>query len=228
MGYAASVSRLLACPFCRALFAKGETDGTCPQCGVRLEPMHRLPPSPEALDDQSGVHRPVAADEQVLPWTYLGRGRGALLALALLGLVTFFLPWVQMTKPELVALSGYDLACGRAGWLWGGATAWLVTVPLVLTRRTFASMRGVRVITTLFCAMTLGEVLMLIVRAPQSSAVHKVTFDWGVGLHASAVASVLGVFFAVRFGVGPQQRAEAPAAEPARTPTHTGNGQTLH
>src|SRR5580692_8956156 len=76
---------LLACPFCRELFDRRE-EKSCAVCGVALVPMERLPPSSEVATED-GI--PDAPEYQPLPVTYLGRGRGALAALALLGVVAF-------------------------------------------------------------------------------------------------------------------------------------------
>jgi len=136
----------------------------------------------------------------MLPLGYLGRGRGALLALSLLGLACFFAPWVVMMKPETAVWSGFDLARGRVGWLWGGAVGWFVMVPLVASRRTIRSMRGVRVVTALFASLTLAEVSMLVLLPPASSRHAVVDFAWGWGLWASGLVSLLGIFFGARFG----------------------------
>src|SRR5688572_31075404 len=65
---------------------------------------------------------------------------------------TLFRSWVVLRIPEELTLSGFDLARGRAGWLWGGAVAWFILLPLVWTRRSIAKMRGVRIICCLFAA----------------------------------------------------------------------------
>src|SRR5690606_29915429 len=122
--------------------------------------MDELPPSLEALEEEAIAGEIVHPAERDLPKTYFGRGRGALLLLSVLGLACFFAPWVVMTRPELASYSGFDLARGRAGWLWGGAVAWFILGPLVYTRRSVARMRGVRIICCLFAAMTLGEVIV--------------------------------------------------------------------
>ena len=227
--YAHGVSRLLACPFCRELFSQGETDGVCPECGVKLEPMEKLPPSLEAMADEVETFGPTPAEDEVLPWTFWGRGRGALILLALAGLGAFFAPWVDMTLPEQLSISGFDLARGRAGWLWGGAIAWFVSLPLVWTRRSVMRMRGVRIIVTLFASMTLGETLMLMSRPPGGSSLVPVAFSWGWGLYASAAISLAGMYFGARFGGRLDQQRLAPT--PAHTCSagdETSAGRTLH
>src|SRR5579872_6633986 len=76
---------LFACPFCREMFDRSERRA-CAVCGVALVPLDRLPLSDDAraIDDE-----PDQPEHDPLPLTYLGRGRGALAALAVAGLVAF-------------------------------------------------------------------------------------------------------------------------------------------
>lgn len=189
---------LYACPFCRALYSKGEAD-TCPDCGVGLLPLERLPPSYEASLEEPPAP-PVLPENEILPKGDFSRGRGAILLLAVLGLVAFFLPWVEMTLPSEELRSGFDLARGRAGWLWGGAVAWFVLIPLVLTRRTINAMRGVRPIVVLFSSMSLVEVTMMILLRPSGPSSIPVAYSWGLGFYATLVIGVLATAIAFRFG----------------------------
>jgi hypothetical protein len=196
---------------------------------VKLEPMEKLPPSPEAIADEVEMLGATPPEDEVLPWTYWVRGRGALLLLALAGLGAFFAPWVDMTLPEQMSISGFDLARGRAGWLWGGAIAWFVSLPLVWTRRSVTQMRGVRIIVTLFAAMTLGETLMLVSRPPGGSSLVPVAFSWGWGLYASAAISLAGMYFGARFGGSLERRGAATRpADAGNTRGASSAGQTLH
>jgi hypothetical protein len=221
-----SVSRLLACPFCRTIYRRGETAGLCPECDVRLVPIQRLAPSPEALADALDDAGPQADESRVYPWTYPGRGRGLLIGLSVLGMLAFLLPWVRMTRPELVSISGYDLARGRAGWLWGGAVAWSVILPLVVSRRTITQMRGARVIVTLLAAVTLGQIVMLLAFPPRAGPVVPLAFDWSWGMYASAALSALGVLVGLRFGGSLEEPRGRTAPRPERAPGR--DGQWLH
>jgi hypothetical protein len=147
-----------------------------------LEPEAELPPE----------HRPFR-------WDDFGRGRGALLALALLGIAAFFCPWVIVSRPEDMVLRGFDLARGRAGWLWGGATGFFVLLPLLWTRRTIAALRGARVIATLFAAMTWLEIVVLLAFPPRRSMVP-IELEWRWGVYASAAVSLIATLVAVRLG----------------------------
>jgi len=198
LGYPGVMAALRACPFCRKLYTSEEAS-TCPECEVALVPMSKLPPSLEALEEEADEGPLTFPENQPLPVTYMGSGRGALLALSALGLFAFFLPWVELTAPESAVYSAFDLARGRAGFLWGGATAWLVMIPLVITRRTIARMRGVRVVAVMFAAMTLSETLMLWLLPPRRG-MTPLELHFRYGLFVSGAISLLGMIVAARFG----------------------------
>jgi hypothetical protein len=230
--YPYPMAALQACPFCRKLFTAGEARA-CPDCDVALVGMNQLPPSLDALEEEAEQGHVTFPEDQPLPTTYMGRGRGALIALSLAGLGAFFLPWVELTMPEAAVYSAFDLARGRAGWLWGGATAWLVMIPLVLTRRTIARMRGVRVVTILFAAMTFTEALMLWLLPPRRG-VTPLELHFRYGLFLSGAISLLGVAVAARFGGSLDNLPKflldtrVPGAPADATANETSDGQTLH
>lgn len=226
------MAALQACPFCRKLFTSDEAKA-CPDCDVALVAMNKLPPSLDALEEEGAQGGVIFPEEQPLPATYMGRGRGALLALSVLGLIAFFLPWVELSKPENAVYSAFDLARGRAGWLWGGATAWLVMIPLVLTRRSIARMRGVRIVTVMFAAMTLSEVLMLWLMPPRRG-MAPLELHFRYGLFLSGAISLAGMAVAARFGGSLDNlpkflldTREAGATERAAA-RETSAGKTLH
>jgi hypothetical protein len=232
VGYSGSMAALRACPFCRKLYTAGEAT-SCPECEVPLVSMSRLPPSLDALEDEAEQGQLTLPEHLPLPATYMGRGRGALLVLSGLGLFAFFLPWVELTAPEAVVYSAFDLARGRAGFLWGGATAWLVMIPLVITRRTIARMRGVRIVTVMFAAMTLTEALMLWLLPPRRG-VTPLEIHFRYGLFLSAGISLVAMAVAARFGGSLDKlpkflldaRQESDAVAPGSG--ETSDGQTLH
>jgi hypothetical protein len=227
MRYALRVARLLACPFCRSLFASAEAR-QCPECGVKLVPMENLPESLDVAADEFEAGEIVLPEQRPLPWNYFGRNRGALLLIAALGLGLFFAPWVELRMPEYSVRSGFDLARGRAGWLWGGAAGWLVTLPLVWTRRTIQRLRGVRLVTALFAAMTLIEAGMLLSTPPQSSHRLPLEIVWRWGIYASLLTSLAGIAAALRLGgtLRDLPRIVTDIASP--DPTQTSRGETLH
>lgn len=191
------MARLVACPFCRELFDEREVE-RCPDCGLPVVPLERLPPVPEALADED---RPFVPEENrplgFWTWRY---GRGPLLCLALLGAALFFAPWVTLTRADDVTLRGFDLARGNAPWLWGGALGWFLMVPLVLSRRTRAHLWGVRVIAATFAAMTAGEAALLLARPPADPSYFSYGVEYTWGLYASGLVSLVAVAVAARLG----------------------------
>jgi hypothetical protein len=208
---------LVACPFCRVMYERSEAS-ICSVCGMKLVPFERLPPSADALAEEPPAFATLPEDE-VLPWTFLGRGRGALLGLSILGVLLFFAPWVVIEIPEDVVRSGFDLARGRAGWLWGGVTGFFILIPLVITRRSIHKLRGARPIAVAFSAMTLGEVVVLISMPPPIRRVPlELHFAWGI--YASGLVSFASTLVAIWLG----------GALPAVPPTsrESSAGKTLH
>lgn len=187
---------LVACPFCRELFERGEAQ-TCPMCGVALTDVSKLPPSPDPSDES--YEEPLPPHMEPLGWAYLGRGRGALIVLALAGLAMFFAPWVIEQAPEIRTLSGFALA-RRLGWLWAPAIAWFVLLPLVISRRSIYKMRGARVAVAFLATIVLTTVGVRLAFAPVSSVLRPVRFVWGYGLYATGVAGALTLLMAARFG----------------------------
>ena len=232
LGYSGAMAALRACPFCRKLYTTSE-GSTCPDCDVSLVAMSQLPPSLDALEDEVEEGKITFPEDQPLPSTYMGSGRGALLAISVLGLIAFFLPWVELAAPESAVYSAFDLARGRAGFLWGGATAWLVMIPLVLTRRTINRMRGVRIVAAMFAAMTFTEALMLWLMPPHRGKTP-LELHFRYGLFVSAAISLVGVVVAARFGgsldklpkflLDTRQARPTPGARDSETSA----GQTLH
>lgn len=208
---------LVACPFCREMFEAGE-HAACPECEVALVATHRLPKTQAELDAEAARTPP---DEVVLPWTYVGRGRALVVGLAVAGLLAFLLPWVRESVPEMQVLSGLDLA-RRLGWLWAPAVAWFVMIPLVITRRSVARMRGARVAIGFLAAMALAAVLVRVLNAPASTALRTVRFAWGEGLWITAAIAAATLVAAARFGGAPHEPpGSTPAPGPARPPRET-------
>jgi hypothetical protein len=187
---------LLACPFCRELFEEGETDA-CPVCQVPLAKLSALPPSLDALHEDGEV--PTAPEFERLPLTYLGRSKGLLAAVALLGLGCFFLPWVRLTMPYVAEKSAFDLARERIGWLWACCAAWGVLVPTVLSRRSIVQMRGARVAAAFLSAIPAVSVSVLLAKPPRGSLIP-VRYTWDWPMWATLAASVLALLLSLRLG----------------------------
>ncbi|HZO16214.1 MAG TPA: hypothetical protein VFB62_23230 [Polyangiaceae bacterium] len=192
------MGELFACPFCRQLYEKGEVE-ICPECDVHVKPLAELPPSHDAQLLDEPEHE-VPPEDQLLPWTYVGRGRGALAVLALAGLAAFFMPWVHEFSPEIRTLSGFEFA-RHLPWIWAGGVAWFILLPLALSRRTIRQMRGARVAAGFLAGMVLTTVaarLSIVVRPPHPLV--PVRYSWGSGLYTAGALALIALFFAVRFG----------------------------
>jgi len=190
--------------------------------------MENLPQSLDVVADEHEAGELVLPEQRPLPWNYFGRSRGALLLIAVLGLLLFFAPWVEVRMPDSSVRSGFDLARGRAGWLWGGAAGWLVTLPLVWTRRTIVRLRGVRFVTALFAAMTLIEAGMLLSTPPQSSHHVPLEIVWRWGIYASLANALVGLVTAARLGGDLQHLPRIVTDMSSPNPRETSSGETLH
>ncbi len=184
-----------ACPFCRELYADGE-QATCAVCAVALVPFERLAPSREVLDEDGALQDPAS---ELLPRAYWRRGRGLLAAFALFGLAAFVSPWVHVTMPDITTYSGMALA-RRLGWPWGAGVAWFVLLPVVLSRRTIAKMRGARVAACFLSAVPGTTAALLLALPPHGSHGVPVRFTFGWGVHATLALSVIALGLALFFG----------------------------
>ncbi|MFW5741593.1 MAG: hypothetical protein ACOC1F_14675 [Myxococcota bacterium] len=195
MGYAAfTLTELLACPFCRELFPPGEVQ-VCPTCGLPLTPMSKLPASYEASLEDDWPEEPEWED---LGWGFVRRGRGALMAAAIVGTALFFAPWVHVTAPEIVTLTGFELA-RTLGWIWGCLVSWLMLLATVVSRRSVAKMRGARVAAALFSALPLVTMVVLLLTPPTSSLVP-IRFEYAWPFYATGALGAVALGFALRFG----------------------------
>jgi hypothetical protein len=216
VAYAHPVMGLVACPFCREMFQRGEAK-ECPVCGMNLIAFEKLPPSRETHDE---LGLPKDPNYDPLPWTYLGRMRGALAVVGLVGLLLFFAPWVHQTLPTDYELSGFWLA-RRLGWLWGAGVGWLVLVPTVLSRRTIAQLRGARVAAAFLSATSFVSCSILLLRPPHS-AHYKPHFSFEPAFFLMMVVSVVGV--ALSLWLGGKPATTEPEPEPK---VHSGR-RVLH
>jgi hypothetical protein len=178
------------------MFEEGEAK-TCPVCGVALAKFETLPVSDDAVHDEGGV--PVTPEHEPLPWNDLGRGKGVMVVLAVIGVVLFFLPWVRLTLPYIDAKSGFDLAHQRIGWLWASFVGWTVLIPTVLSRRTIAQLRGARVAAAFLSASPAVGVAILLARPPRGGLIPvRYTWDWPI--YSVLAISLLAIGVAVRLG----------------------------
>lgn len=192
--FAAPMSGLVACPFCRAMFERGEQEA-CPECGLGLQALSKLPPSYDATVDDE----PIPPHMETLPWSYLGRARGPLVAVATLGLLAFFAPWASETAPDLQVLTGIGFA-RKLGWMWAPAVAWFVMIPLVLSRRSIHKMRGARVAVGFLAGIVLTTVAVRLFFTPKTSLLRPVRFEWEWGLYVTGALGMAGLALATMFG----------------------------
>jgi len=172
----------------------------CPECETPLEPVHRLPPAPEAVEPEAGHWQLPRLGEQPLALWDLRRGRGVVLAISLASLLAFWgAPWLTLTAQHQLR-TGFSLAMGPLGFLWGGAVGWLLTIALVSSRRTIVQMREVRAILMAFAALTASEIAVLLAMSPNASSDVNVAYEWAWGLYAALALSLLGVAAAARLG----------------------------
>jgi hypothetical protein len=187
---------LFACPFCRQLFDAGEMQ-RCPECGLALKELSKLPPSYDAKLEYP--EEPIPPHMETLPWTYLGKNRGMLILLALAGLGAFFAPWIRETAPEIQTLTGYALARVR-GYFWAPAVAYFVMIPLVLTRRSIYKMRGARVAVAFLAGIVLTTVAIRLGFTPKSTLLRQVHVEWDWGLYATGLIALACLAAAAGFG----------------------------
>lgn len=188
---------------------------------MALANFHELPPSFDAADE--GVI--TAPERETLPWHYAGRGRAALVALGLVGSALFFAPWVDMTMPDIVELSAFDLARHRLGWLWGAFVGWFVLVPTVASRRTIAQLRGARVAAAFLSAVPTVSVAVLLAFPPHGRRGVPVSYTWTWAFWATLALSAVAIACAVRLGGGAPA---TPRPARARVAPETSRGQQLH
>jgi hypothetical protein len=106
-------------------------------------------------------------------------------------------------------------------------------IPLVITRRTIARMRGVRIVTVMFAAMTFSEAMMLWLMPPHRG-VTPLELHFRYGLFLSAGLSLAAVVVAARFGGSLDNlpkflldTREPPGPDPG-APSESSAGRTLH
>ncbi len=215
---------LLACPFCRELYDSGEAE-MCPVCGVVLKPLADLPPSLEVREQLAAELEHVHPGDRLLPWHDMGRNKGLIALGAVLGLVSFFAPWIVLVKPELRTLTGFDLFSTRGYWFASGALGWFICIPLVLSRRSVYQMRGVRAVVALFCSLTACQASLLLLQSPSSETIP-LEYHWGWGFYTSAVLSFVTTVLALRLG---GELPDAPRQDNRESaPPISTDGHTLH
>jgi hypothetical protein len=188
---------IVACPFCREMFDRDEAL-SCPVCGILLQALEKLPPNESLRHELEDDGLPPAPEHVSFALTYIGRGRGAMVGLGLVGLLLFFSTWIHLTLPEVADFSGFDLA-SRLGWSWGAGVAWAVLLPTVASRRTVAQLQGARFAAAFLSLIPAVTAAILVLRPPHGVLIPvRFTYGWplwatmAVSLTATAVGSRLG------------------------------------
>lgn len=185
---------LLVCPFCRDLQTNDHATH-CEHCGLKLVAMHKLPLSYEARLEQWEDEPP---EHWLVDWTDWRRGRGVLAAVSIVGFALFFMPWIDMTSPEIVQLSGMNLA-KKLWWMWACPIAWTMLTATALSRRTIAKMRGARVAAAFFCMIPVVTAVVVWLTPPKSQWLP-VRLDFSWGLFGTLAVGIAALPFAITFG----------------------------
>lgn len=213
IGYSPRVA-LVACPFCREMFELGEVK-QCPLCGVAVTAFEKLPAAAHDVTEDGVAPDPT---EEVLPLTYLGRGRGLLIGLAIAGMILFFLPWMHTTLPNVDSYSGFDIS-KKLGWTWGACISWFVLLPTVVSRRTIFHMRGARVAAAFLAAVPALTAAILLLRPPTGGARVPLALTYQWPIFAAVFVGILGIFTGTRLGG---------RADDIKVKRGNSAGQTLH
>ncbi|MFO0666956.1 MAG: hypothetical protein U0174_23595 [Polyangiaceae bacterium] len=208
---------LVACPFCRELFETNEAKH-CPVCGIELSALAKLPLSHDAAAEEAV---PTLPEQEILPFTFWGRNRGPLAAIALVGIVCFFLPWIRESQPNIQNFTGFDLA-RKLGWSWAPLMSWLTLFPVVMSRRSIFKMQGARAAAFLMSLFPAATILMLYFKPRPNWVYFTVRYEFLPAFWATLALSVLAVVLSLRFG-GSSRVIEAQPKSPSakRDPSAT-------
>jgi hypothetical protein len=212
---------LVACPFCRELFEKGEVPA-CPVCGLKLAAMEKLPISHDAAAEE---FVPTIPEQEVQSAFFLKRARGPLALIGALGVVLFFLPWIDVRHPQATLISGFMLARIQ---LWPGTAlaAWMVMVPTVLSRRTILEMRRARIPVAFLTSIPATTVLLTAFHK-QKIALYTLSYQHTAAFWGTLALSALGFLLALRFG-GALDDIELKAGSAVAKQAKRTSDETLH
>ena len=184
-----------ACPFCRIYVADASVSH-CDTCDVPLIPVAKLGPSPE----ERMAWEAMAPDERPIPISPFSHGRALLSFAALVGIVAYLMPWLEVRSPDRWILHGTDFG-RRLFWPHAALAAWVVALPTAMSRRTFGRLLASRAVLAVFAAVPLVTLVVLYAKPPTHKLLHvESTWLWGAALEG--LASILGLFAALRLGRG--------------------------
>lgn len=182
-------------------------------CALPLTAVHKLPRADGF--DPTDLDAPVAEDDQRVPLLSPARGRGALALAGTAGIVFFFLPWIDLTFPMTMQLSGFDLS-QKLGWTWAVPAAWFVMIPTVLSRRTVRKMQSARVAVGMLALFPGLSAALFWARPPRGAYGLHLQYSYGWPLYGTMLLSVVSVVLAAFFGLSLQRR-RAQAARAAKS-----------
>jgi len=197
----ASETGVRFCPFCGESF---EGEARCPEHDIPLvgfDELHRM-----RGDGAPDEHQPLATHD-------LRFGRGWLVLSAIVALVGFFFPFVEVAYPDGSArATGLATASTVALNLWLVPAVALALFGIVLRRRTPSSMRSARVAVAGLCVLGGASLAFTLHRVQTGVAQVERAYGRDVevallaGFWICAVALVVGLVGAVRFGRIPPER----------------------
>lgn len=188
-----------ACPFCR-IYVADPAVVRCETCDVPLVSVRRLGPSPEELLAWEAL--PV--EERPIPLSAQSHGRGPLVLAALVGIVAYLLPWLEVRMPDVWIMHGSDFG-RRLHWPHAVLASWIVIVPTAMTRRTLGRLLAARAVLAVLAAVPLVTLAVLHAKPP-THRLLQVETTWLVASWVELAASVAALAAVVRLGRGPHER----------------------
>lgn len=186
-----------ACPFCRIYVADAAV-ARCETCDVALVPVRKLGPSPE----ERLAWEAMPPEERPIPLSAFSHGRALLVAAALVGIVAYQLPWLEVRSADVWIMHGSDFG-RRLRWPHAVLAAWIVVVPTVVTRRTIGRLLAARPILGALAALPLFTLAVLHARPP-THRLLQVDVAWLFGSWLELAASFLGLVATLRLGREPR------------------------
>lgn len=186
-----------ACPFCRIYVADAAVTH-CETCDVALVPVRKLGPSPE----ERLAWEALPVEERPIPLSPFTHGRGLLVAAALVGIVAYLVPWLEVRAADVWIMQGADFG-RRLRWPHAVLAAWIVVVPTAVTRRTLGRLLAARPILGALAAVPLFTLGLLHARPP-THRLLQVEVAWLFGSWLELAASILGLVAVLRLGREPR------------------------
>ncbi len=184
-----------ACPFCRIYVADASV-ARCETCDVELVPVRKLGPSPEELLAWEAL----PLEERPIPLSPTSHGRAPLVAAALVGIVAYLLPWLEVRAADVWNMHGSDFG-RRLHWPHAALAAWIVIVPTAITRRTLGRLLAARPVLATLASVPLLTLAVLHARPP-THRVLRVETTWLAASWVELAASLVALAAALRLGRG--------------------------